>query len=66
MSQIKHGRLGEGRKWFQREEVSSEKPGEESLKAHPESETWLNVSVHTDCIFFLAQDVFRCVSLWNY
>lgn len=35
-----------GRKWFQREEVSSGKPGEESLKAHPESKTWLNFSAH--------------------
>lgn len=50
-----------GRKWFQREEVSSGKPGEESLKAHPESETWLNFSAHT--YGFLAQDAFRCFIL---
>lgn len=34
-----------GRKWFQREEVSSGKPGEESLKAHHERETWHNTDV---------------------
>lgn len=40
-----------GRKWFQREEVSSGKPGEESLKAHPESKTWLNFSAHINGFF---------------
>lgn len=44
-----------GRKWFQREEVSSGKPGEESLKAHPESKTWLNFSAHRGG-FNLTQD----------
>jgi len=37
MSQIKHGRLGEGEEVVSKGRGQFRKPGEESLKAHPET-----------------------------